>query len=92
MEKAALQEKHSVDYGSGIGIDIGYNALRFKTLKRRKTKRTRCKCGSMTHVTARHRDCPLNRANIKKKEAIVALEASNNAHNASGVDRNVGIV
>ena len=64
LEKKQMYEKYAQDkdYGSGVGLDIGFAKA---SKKRKRTKRTQCKCGSTTHLTSNSKQCPLNKKNLK---------------------------
>ena len=73
-EKKLLYEDRTAEYGAGIGLNIGRckevkkgeedESVDNSTPKRTRAKRTACRCGSTTHLTARHHSCPLNKKNM----------------------------
>ena len=48
-----------------MGLDIVHEAAVSKT-KKKWAKRTKCKCGSTTYLTANSKNCPLNKGSLLK--------------------------
>ena len=71
-EKKIMFENRTVEYESGIALDIGHGATKSKSTSSKRTKRTQCKCGSKTHLTARSADCPFNKKNLLKAKAAAS--------------------
>ena len=77
-----------IEYASGLGLDSGFEKVQPKSKRRKLTK---CRCGSITHLTTNSKKCPLNKANLKKandsvEEIILKNEdvVSNRAPNMEG--------
>ena len=65
-------ENGTVEYESGIALDIGHRAIKSTSRSNKRTKRTQCKWGSKTHLTVNSAACPFNNKNLLKAEAAVS--------------------
>ena len=66
-----------IEYASGRRLDSGFEKVKPKSKRRKLTK---CRCGSITHLTTNSKKCPLNKANLKKvkeSEVVVSNRAPN---------------
>ena len=80
-EKRLLFEDRTKEYASGIGLQIGHETSKPND-KKKKAKRTKCKCGSTTHLTANSKQYPLNKKNLLK----ASVEDKVSAEEATGVN------
>ena len=76
MGKKLLYEKHAVNYGSVIGLDVG-------SCQKKGGKRTQCKFGATRHLISWSKYVPFNKANVQTKKSFVdskkAIDKTNKA-------------
>lgn len=63
-ERRLIYENRTVEYASGMGLDLG-NETATRTIRTTTTTtRKRCRCGSTTHQRTSSKECRLNKRNL----------------------------
>ena len=76
IERKLVYEHRTMEYASGLGLDIGNPAKATTPASKRskRAKKTQCRCGATTHLTANSQECKYTKKNLLSMTVCGELE------------------